>query len=279
MEWTVFVAMLASASMHATWNAWVKSRPDPGNAMVALSLGSGLPYLGVLLWVGLPARGAWPFIAGTVALSTASALILTTAYRHGDFAVAYPLVRGLIPVALVLAAVPLFHEVPSRGGVAGVVAVASGLLLVAWESARRSKTMTSVGLGLAAAAAALNATSALIDAQGARLAASPLAYAGTVAVCSSAFMAVTQVRRRDLFKTLRVDWKIAAFGALLSNGSYLLYVWSMARAPVAMVGAVRETSMLFALFIGAIALGERIGGWRVLAVALMLGGICLLKLS
>lgn len=271
--------MLVSASMHASWNAWVKSRPDPGSAIVALSLGSGLPYVGVLLWVGLPSSAAWPFIAGTVGLSTSSALILTAAYRHGDFAVAYPLVRGLIPVALVLAAIPVFHETPSRGGVAGVVAVALGLLLVAWESARRSKTMTTKGLGLAATAAALNATSALLDAQGARLAAHPLAYAGTIAVCSSLFMAVTQVRRRNLGQVLRTEWKVAIFGPWLSNGSYLLYVWSMTQAPVATVAALRETSMLFALVIGAVALREHIGGWRVVAVGLMLGGVCLLKLA
>lgn len=271
--------MLVSASMHASWNAWVKSRPDPGSAIVALSLGSGLPYVCVLLWVGLPSSAAWPFIAGTVGLSTSSALILTAAYRHGDFAVAYPLVRGLIPVALVLAAIPIFHETPSRGGVAGVVAVALGLLLVAWESARRSKTMTTKGLGLAATAAALNATSALLDAQGARLAAHPLAYAGTIAVCSSLFMAVTQVRRRNLGQVLRTEWKVAIFGPWLSNGSYLLYVWSMTQAPVATVAALRETSMLFALVIGAVALREHIGGWRVVAVGLMLGGVCLLKLA
>lgn len=279
MEWTVFMAMLVSASMHASWNAWVKSRPDPGRAIVALSLGAGLPYLGVLLWVGPPPAASWPFIAGTVSLSTFSALILTAAYRHGDFAVAYPLVRGLIPAALVVAAIPIFHETPSRGGVAGVVAIALGLLLVAWESSRRSKTMTTKGLALAATAAALNASSALIDAQGARLAAHPLAYAGTIAVSSSVFMAVTQARRRDLRQVLRADWKIAVFGPLLSNGSYLLYVWSMTRAPVALVAAVRETSMLFALVIGALVLRERIGGWRVVAVALMLGGVGLLKLA
>lgn len=279
MPWTVFLTMLLSATMHASWNAWVKSRPDPASAMVALSLGAGPPFLLVLCWVGLPSVAAWPFIFGTVALSTTAALTLTAAYRHGDFAVAYPLVRGLIPVVLVLAAIPIFHETPSPGGMAGVALVALGLLVVAWESARRSRTMTTRGLGLAGAAALINATSALIDAQGARIAAQPLPYAATIAVASASFMGVTQARRRDLKVVLKENWRIAVFGVLLSNGSYLLYVWSMTQAPVALVAAVRETSMLFALAIGAGWLGERIGGWRVVAVALMLAGIGLLKLA
>jgi len=47
---------------------------------------------------------------------------------------------------------------------------------------------------------------------------------------------------------------------------------------VALVGALRETSMLFALLIALFVLGERFGAWRWAAVGLMLAGMALMRL-
>ncbi len=47
---------------------------------------------------------------------------------------------------------------------------------------------------------------------------------------------------------------------------------------MALVGAMRETSMLFALFIAFFVLRERFGFWRWVAVALMLAGMALMRL-
>ena len=65
MSTTVFLAMLFSALLHATWNAWVKSRPDPYRAIVALGIGAAWPSLLLLGWYGIPDRAAWGWIAAT----------------------------------------------------------------------------------------------------------------------------------------------------------------------------------------------------------------------
>lgn len=278
MSLTVFVAMLASALLHAAWNAWVKSRRDSGAAMAALVIGAGLPNLVVLAVFGLPAAPAWPWIAGTVLLSVAALTLLATAYREGDFAVAFPMIRGLIPVVLAAAAVPLFGETPRPAGALGIVCVSAGLGLVAWEAARRSRTMSLRGLGFIALAAALTAASVMTDAKGARLSGNSFGYAATIAVLNALVMAALQLwRGRSVPAMLVREWPIALFAVVLSTLSYQLFIWSLQHAPVALVGALRETSMLFALAIAFVVLGERFGPWRWAAVALMLAGMGLMR--
>ena len=278
MDLAVFAAVLLSAFLHAVWNAWVKSRPDAGGAVAALVIGAGAPNLIVLLQAGLPPAPAWSWIAMTVALSVTSLTLLGSAYREGDFAVAYPFTRGLIPVVLALAAVPVFGETPSVPNAVGVVCVSAGLITLGWEAARRSRTITARGLAFAALAAGLTAASVLTDAAGARITADPFSYGPTIAVLNAAVMAAVETRRRNVPRMLVRHWPITTFAALISMASYLLFIWGLMRAPVAMAVALRETSMLFAIAIAALVLRERVGPWRLAAVALMFAGAALIRL-
>ena len=271
--------MLASAFLHAAWNAWVKSRRDPNAAVAALVIGAGLPNLAILAAFGLPAAPAWPWIACTVGLSILSLTLLARAYREGDFAVAFPMIRGLIPVVLVLAAVPLFNETPRPAGAAGVLCVSAGLAAIGWESARHSRTMTLRGLGFVALAAAVTAASVMTDAKGARLGENSFGYAATIAVLNAVAMGIVQAfRGHDVPAMLVRQWPVTIGASAVSTVSYQLFIWSLQHAPVALVGALRETSMLFALFIAMLVLGERFGRWRWAAVALMLAGMALMRL-
>ena len=279
MDIVVFGAMLASAFLHAVWNAWVKSRRDSNAAIAALVIGAGIPNIAVIAGLGWPAAPAWPWIACTVTLSIAALTLLGAAYREGDFAVAFPMIRGLIPVVLVAAAVPLFGEAPTLFGTLGVASVSAGLLLIGWEAARRTRTVTLKGLALIALAAAVTAASVLTDAKGSRLGGNPLVYAATIAFLNGVVMAVLQaLRGRRVDRMLVREWPITIFAALVSIVSYQLYIWSLQQAPVALVSAMRETSMLFALLIALVILRERFGLWRWLAVGLMLGGLALMRL-
>ena len=279
METLVFGLMLASAGLHAAWNAWVKSRADSAGAMAALVIGAGIPNIAVLAVFGLPGSQSWGWIAVTVALSIPSLHLLSLAYREGDFAVSYPLIRGLNPVVLVLAAVPLFDEWPGVANALGVVCVSAGLGLIAWEASMRSRTMTLKGIGFAFLAAGITALAALTDAKGARLSESPFSYAATISVLNGIVMALFQsLRGHDVRVMLRRHWPILTFGAALSVASYTIYVWALMRAPVGLVSALRETSMLFAVAIAAIILREPVGLWRWIAVAVMFSGMMLIRL-
>jgi drug/metabolite transporter (DMT)-like permease len=277
MTTSVLVAILASALLHASWNAWVKSRPDPYGALIALGVGAAWPNVILLVFSGIPEHAAWGWIAVTILLSVPAQALLGSAYREGDFAVAYPIVRGLNPLVIALAAVPIFHEQLAPANLLGVLCISAGIALLGWEAARRSRTITLRGLGFAALAAAATASSWLTDSMGARIADDPLSYGPIVVIGSGTAIAAYQARRVDVARVLAQHWQLALFGPLLSTASYLLAIWSLTRAPVALVISLRETSMLFAVAIGAFLLRERVSAWRWLAVAVVFAGVLLIR--
>ena len=68
-------------------------------------------------------------------------------------------------------------------------------------------------------------------------------------------------------------------GALCSVIAYAVVLWAMTRAPVALVAALRETSMLFGIVLARVVLGERPGarGWA--AAAAIAAGAAVLRLA
>ena len=56
-------------------------------------------------------------------------------------------------------------------------------------------------------------------------------------------------------------------------------IWAMARAPIAMVAALRETSVIFGMLLAVILLHEKFTIWRGIAVILVACGAMLLKLA
>ncbi|MEW6113808.1 MAG: EamA family transporter, partial [Thermodesulfobacteriota bacterium] len=62
-------------------------------------------------------------------------------------------------------------------------------------------------------------------------------------------------------------------------GSYGIALWAMTRAPIALVAALRETSVLFALVIAALFLAEQISRWRFLSILAISAGAIAIKLS
>jgi drug/metabolite transporter (DMT)-like permease len=65
----------------------------------------------------------------------------------------------------------------------------------------------------------------------------------------------------------------------MSLASYWIAIWAMTVAPIALVAALRETSVLFAAFIAVVVLKEPFGPVRAAAAALMVGGILLIRLQ
>ena len=64
---------------------------------------------------------------------------------------------------------------------------------------------------------------------------------------------------------------------LLSVAAYGLVLWAQRRGALAVVAALRETSVLVAALIGSLVFGERFGRRRVLAAALLAAGIVALN--
>ena len=83
----------------------------------------------------------------------------------------------------------------------------------------------------------------------------------------------------ELAASLRRYWLPGLFGGVLSSTAYGVVIWVMSLAPLAIVTALRETSVIAAALIGMLFLSEPFGGRRILATCLVALGIAVLQFS
>ncbi len=86
-------------------------------------------------------------------------------------------------------------------------------------------------------------------------------------------------RRGDLAAHFRSRWHFGLIGGACTLGAYVLALWAMTQAPVALVAALRETSILFGTALSALVLKERFGWTRHAAAAVVVSGAVILKLA
>ena len=71
-------------------------------------------------------------------------------------------------------------------------------------------------------------------------------------LCALLFVPTALLRRkRQVLVYVRQRWQIGLIGAACSIASYGLALWAMTRAPIAIVAALRETSIVFGVLIAA----------------------------
>ncbi len=86
-------------------------------------------------------------------------------------------------------------------------------------------------------------------------------------------------RRREASSYLRLHWKKGLLGGVGTMGSYGLALWAMTQAPLAVVAALRETSILFGALIAFVLLKEKVAGLRIAAALGIAVGAVLLRLA
>ena len=74
-------------------------------------------------------------------------------------------------------------------------------------------------------------------------------------------------------------WRIGIVGGIGTTASYGLALWAMTIAPVAVVAALRETSILFGTLIAGLMLKEHIGMRRIIAACIIASSAAVLRLA
>jgi drug/metabolite transporter (DMT)-like permease len=276
----VFVAVLAAALLHAGWNALVKIGLDRFSSILLLALVQGAIALALLPFFDPPARAAWPWVLAGSLLHSGYKLTLIQAYRHGDLSQVYPLARGTAPLIVALAGALFLGEGMSITRIAAILAIAAGIMLMAARGGERGGIgLGKAGLGFALATACFTASYTMADGVGARLAGAASGFALWMFALDGLIMLAygLATRRGAALAALLPAWRGGAAAGAMSLGSYWIAIWAFTQAPLAMVAALRETSVLFALMIAFFLLKERIGPWRVGAAILILAGIVLMR--
>lgn len=276
---TVFLAAIASAFLHALWNAAARRRPDPGNALASVVVMAAVTSIPVGLYAGLPPAAAikWLVLGAAFNLCTMRALMAT--YRRTPFAIGYPIVRGMAPLSVTLIGFVLFGDRLSALALVGIGFITAGMLLLA-ESARRGARFDRTGLLLALAAGLFNACFIITDVQGVRASGDPLPYGFAVCVLNGGTMlAMLAVEGRRVSGLMKGNLLFGFLASTLSTGSYLLVLYGFAHGPTGAVSALRETSVFFGLVLAALLLRERVGPLRWIAAGLAVVGAAAIRLS
>jgi len=274
MDLAVFLAVLAGAAMHAGWNALVKTGPDRTASIFLLALIQGLLALALLPFFAMPSTSSWPWIAVSALLHAGYKIFLIRAYEHGDMSQVYPLARGSAPLIVALAGIYVLSEALTPMKFAAVCAIGLGVMLMS-SRLGSSEAMPRKALLFALGTAVFTASYTLVDAVGAQRSGTASGFTLWMFTGDGILMTIyaLRARGRGLLAAVRGNLAGGVVAGALSLGSYWIAIWAFTLAPVALVAALRETSVLFAMLIAVIWLGEKAGMQRWLAASLILAGI------
>jgi drug/metabolite transporter (DMT)-like permease len=280
MDTFVFVAVLFAAACHAGWNATIKRGLDPLATTVLISIGAAVVSGLALPFVGMPAMAAWPWCAASVLIHLFYFAALIESYRAGDMGQVYPIARGSAPLMTATATTLFIGERLGLIGWCGISLLVAGVVLLSLRGGRDLAKLDRRAVGFALFTAVTICAYSVVDGVGARLAGSANAYSAALFVGIGPVMAIYALARRghEVMAAMSRHWGIGIAGGALQVGSYGIAIWAMTVAPIAIVAALRETSVLFGAAIAVVFLGEPLRASRVVAALMIVAGLTLIRL-
>mgnify|MGYP003945215527 FL=1 len=274
MSLSLFCIVLFAALLHASWNAIVKRGTDTllttilvtGSAAVIAAI--GLPFLPA------PAAQSWPWLAASTLLQVGYYVLVARTYQLTDMSASYPLMRGCAPILVALVSTLFLGERLAWIAWAGIALICLGILCMTRGLPRQHAWLPLLNAGVIA-------TYTLVDAWGARHSGAAVSYTLWLFLLSGLPLPLWALctRASALRDYARRNWGygiVGGFGTLISYG---LALWAMTVAPVAMISALRETSILFGILISAWILHERVTRQRWIAAGLIVLGAVVLRMA
>jgi drug/metabolite transporter (DMT)-like permease len=280
MSTPVFVAVIVAALLHAVWNALVKGGTDKHLSMCAVVLGHLPLAILALLFVPAPAAASFPFLIAGIGLHAGYQIFLLNAYRSGDLTQVYPIARGSAPLIVAGFSIVVLGVRLQPLEMLAILVIGTGILsmsLVRRNDGLRNHRAAMLALITGGFIAAYS----LVDGHGARLAGTALGFFSWLAIGNGLVFVlyVLAVDPRVLLRIPTQGRRVFLIGGSASYTAYALVVWAFTQAPVPLVTALRETSIIFALLIGVGLLKERMDVAKVLSIMATLLGAVLLRFA
>ena len=121
----------------------------------------------------------------------------------------------------------------------------------------------------------------LTDGYGARISLSPLSFLGWSFILNAMIFPFTLkfMNYSNVFSRIIKDAKIIFWvGGTHSYIVYEIVVWAFTKAHIPLVGALRESGIIFSIIIGIIFLNEKISIYKVISIILIFLGVVGLKI-
>lgn len=271
--------VLVAALLHATWNTLVKFS---GERLLMIASMDSVALLFALVMVGfveLPPAEIWPWLAASAFFELLYRVLLIQAYRVGDLGLVYPLMRGLSPLVVLALTLVFAGEDLSSQQIIGILLIPCGMACLLWRGGGGDRLPWSM-LPVVALIGLCIGCYTWLDGQAIRRWTQPLDYLVWLTLaCSLPFPLLAGVSRRAPFALFwRTQWKLGLTVGVCVLLSYALVLWAMHLGSVAEAAALREVSVILVVLMGMRYLKEPFGGPRLLACALVLVGMLVMKL-
>ena len=277
MTVSVFSLVLLAAALHAIWNAVIKGTGDKTIAIGLVALGHMVLGLIGAAILPLPDIKVIPFIIASTLIHWGYYYGLTTAYKFGDLSLIYPIARGISPVIVTFFAFFWIDERLSWVEMSGVLLISSGILFLGLRSLSNEKSITALVFALTTGM--LIAAYSVTDGFGVRLTENPLSYIVWLFIAEGfvVFYIFGRFKVR-LLKSSFSEIMLGFFAGVISTVAYGLALYAKSLAPLGIVTALRETSVIIATLIGVLWFKEKPIGYRIGAASIVFCGIIFLTL-
>lgn len=275
MDTLTFAVVLLAAFLHSSWNLAVKKDRDQFRSLALMAATSGVLCLLALPFAPKLHPSAWLFLAVSAPLHAGYRIFLAQGYRYGDMSQVYPIARGAIPIFVTgLSALFLVATLtPYR--LTAIALVAVGIIGLTFV---RGVPSNLKAVGYALVTAAFVACFTLLDAEGAAIGEAAITYILWVFALEGALMLLAAFYRgpTKMIEFSRNNWRICLVSGFVMSLAHGLIIWALARSDVALVSALRESSVVISMVLSAIILKERLGYQKIACTILVVVGIAMI---
>lgn len=281
------ILALMAAVFHASFAALQNGRDNPWISRAAIDVALFLLAWPIALFlVPWPhAEHIWLFV-GVFVIHNIYKAFQGMTYARGAYTVVYPVVRGSSVLATVIVSGIVFQEVYSIWQWSGVLSLVCGIFGLAvynWRKLQVGRETLFSALGLAVLSGIMVAAYTTFDAYGIRQMPDPLTFVfwffAIDSITIPLFVFVWVRQGKLSLSAIRPLVARGLAGAVLAPLSFGCVMMATRLDSVGIAAALRETSVLFAAFIGVLFLKETVGPRRVCLMALIVAGAILINVG
>ena len=279
MNTIVFFTVLFSAILHAIWNSMASKYKNKNVSIPAIVYGHVPACIIAIIFLPAPNIESFPFIILSALIHQGYQNFLLTAYQTGKFSTVYPIARGFGPLVATVISVIFFGVYLKAFTILSILLISTGVILIGLFS--KSVLKNNKILYTSLATGVFIGIYSVVDGHGARLSGSAVSYMSWVFIFSALFFPIVLHFRKQkniLKKTLTEGKFIFWIGGSISYLAYVITVWAFTKAPIPMVSALRESSIIFAIFISYFYLKDKINFYKIISILLIFLGVIGLKI-
>ena len=279
MDINIFAAVMLAAVLHPAWNGMVKKHKDKVISVSAIVFGHVPMALVVMLFMPLPTLESVPYIILSAIIHQGYQVYLISAYKFGDLTKVYPVARGTGPIVATLISILVLGVVFSKFQIISIILISFGIIILGLLSKNSQNSNKTLIYSLATGF--FIGIYSLTDGYGARISLSPLSFLGWSFILNAMIFPFTLklMNYSNVFNRVIKEAKLVFWvGGTLSYIVYAIVVWAFTKAPIPLVGALRESGIIFSIIIGIFFLNEKISINKVISIILIFLGVAGLKI-